>query len=185
MKIINLLPKNKQSELHFEAIYHSLWSVVIISLLSFAFVVVAQFGLKFYLKLQAERIQAEITTLQGQVNKQENASLKAKIRDINNLIADYKKLIDSSTYWSKVVEAFLPLPPKGVKITTFNINPTNKSISITGQSPTRDLVIQLYNSILADNKNFYNIDYPLENIVPATDSVFHFTFYIQNQLLQH
>ena len=55
---------------------------------------------------------------------------------------------------------------------------------ISGYSPTRELVISLYNSILQDDQDFKNIDYPLENVAKAIDINFHFTFSIQDSLLK-
>ena len=76
------------------------------------------------------------------------------------------------------------MPPQGVKINSFNIDPVGKSVTINGISPTRDLVIELYNNILNDSNDFYNINYPLENVVLPVNVDFHFTFFIQDKLLQ-
>jgi hypothetical protein len=57
-------------------------------------------------------------------------------------------------------------------------------VSITGFSPTRELVIQLYNNILQDNKDFYNVNYPFENLGKPTNVNFHFNFYLQSKLLK-
>jgi hypothetical protein len=184
MKIINLLPKSRQEELRYEILLHSLWFVIILSLLSFALVFLAQFGAKFYLQYEAVAIKDQISQLQIQVNQQQNADIKTKIQAINGLISDYNNLAGSSPKLSRVVKAFAPLTPAGVKINSFNVNPANKTINISGTSPTRDLVIKLYNNILLDTKDFSNIDYPLENVVEPTNVNFHFTFNIQDGLLK-
>jgi cell division protein FtsB len=181
-KIINLLPKARQQELHFDSMLHSLWLVVIWSVLSFAAVFLAQFGTKFYLQLQSRNIHDQIQALQAEVDKQQNADVKTKVQEVNNLIGDYHNLVVAAPQWSKIVKAFLPLPPQNVKINALNINVQNKSISITGLSPSRELVIQLYNNILSDKKDFYGVDYPLENVVTPTDNAFHFTFFVQDKL---
>ena len=63
------------------------------------------------------------------------------------------------------------------------IDPVKKSISINGFSPTRELVIELYNIIRNDTKDFKNINYPLENVALPKDNNFHFVFFIQDKLL--
>lgn len=181
-KVINLLPKPKQKELHYDSMLHSLWTIVIWSCLSFAAVFAAQFATKFYLQLEGQVIHDQIIALQKEVDKQQNSDVKAKIAVANNLIKDYHKLAVASPQWSKIIKAFAPLPPAGIKINTFAVNTSNKSVVITGLSPTRDLVIMLYNTILADQKDFYGIDYPLENVVAPTNNSFHFTFYVQDSL---
>lgn len=184
MKTINLLPKFKQEELRYYITLQGLWAIVTLSLISFALVFLAQIGTKLYLEQQAGSIKDQITLLQGQVNQQKNSDVKNQVTTINNLIADYKMLEIDSPKWSKVIKAFTKIPPKGLRVSNFSINPQQKSISIYGISPTRDLVIQLYNNILQDNSDFYNVDYPLENIVSPTNVSYHFTFYFQNKLTQ-
>lgn len=183
MKIVNLLPQSRQDELRYEAVYHSLVTIFIFSLLSFALVFIIQFGTKFYLEAKEKSLDTSIEQLKSQINKQENADVKKKVQAINDVITDFNTLANSSPKWSKVIKAFAVLPPEGVKITNFNIDVNKKSIVINGQSPTRELVIQMYNNILNDKKNFYNVDFPLENVVKPFDIGFHFSFYIQDELL--
>jgi hypothetical protein len=184
MKTINLLPKIRQQELRYEVLLNSLWVVALLSLASFILVFLIQFGTKFYLQYQDNSIKQQVAELQSQVNKQQNTQIKDKITAVNNLVTDYLNLANSSPKWSKVIKAFAPLPPPGLKISSFSINPTQNTINITGLSPTRDLVILLYNNILNDTNDFYGIDYPLENVVNSTNVSFHFTFSIQKKLLQ-
>ncbi len=184
MRIINLLPKPRQQELRYAALLHSLWQAVGWSFFGFILVFLAQFGAKFYLQLQNQLIASQITQLQQQVNKQENAQLKAQVKAANDIISDYSNLAAAAPNWSRVIKAFAPLPPPGVKINNFGINTSAKSINISGIAPTRELVILLYNNILADKADFYNIDYPLENIAQPVNNNFHFTFYIQDRLLK-
>lgn len=184
MKTINLLPKPRQQELRYEVMFRSLRFVCVLTALSFALVFLVQFGDKAYLQYQAGSIKNQIASLQAEVDKQQNSDVKDKVTAINNLITDYVNLGDNSPKWSNVINAFAPLPPAGVRINSFSIDPSDDSINITGVSPTRDLVIGLYNNILADSADFYNIDYPLDNVIQSKNVDFHFNFYIQKQLLQ-
>lgn len=184
MREINLLPKSKQSELHYEKVLHALFKVVWISVMSFAVVFLAQLAVKLYLEGQLRYLQAKTATLRGQVDKNENAQIRLEINAINNRIADFKNLSDGTPKWSKVLKAFAVLPPSEVRIETFNLDFTKKMVSITGVSPTREKVIETYYNILNDSKNFNNIDYPLENVAKPTDINFHFTFYVNDSLLK-
>ncbi len=184
MRLINLLPKSRQHEIHYEAMLRGLWIFATMSIFSFALVFLIQLGTKFYLQIEAKVFATEITDLQGQVNRQENADLKSKIKTVNNTVSDFNKLAGASPKWSKVVEAFALLPPPGTRINSMVLDSGRKSITITGNADTRENVIQLYNNILEDSKNFYKIDYPLENVAKSTNINFHFTFLIQSQLLE-
>ena len=184
MRIINLLPKSRQKELYFESILGGLWTLVVFSFLSFAAVFLVQFATKFYLEFEATSIKGQIKDLQVQVNKQENSDVKAQVKAANDLVSDYQNLVASSPKWSKLIKAFAPLSPSGLRINSFTVEPSTKTVHISGVSPTRELVIALYNNILQDKVDFSNIDYPLENIVQETNITFHFSFNYSDKLIQ-
>jgi hypothetical protein len=184
MKIINLLPKPKQQELKYEAIFHALLKVVWISVGSFVIVCLAQLGTKVYLTHQAGTLAENIKQLTEEVNKQDNTAVKDKVTTINNVVADFKNFSDTAPKWSQLVKVFVPLVPVGVHITTVTVNTKDKNMYITGFSPTREMVIQLHDNILADTQNFSDIDYPLENVSKPTNLSFHFNFLVKDSVLK-
>lgn len=184
MKQINLLPKPRQEELQLEAVLGSLHRAIWISMLSFLAVFGVQFSIKLYLQQQESSIKKSVALVQNQVNKSENSKLKTQINGINNLIGDYKNLTANAPKWYNVVRAFSKLPPDGVEVNSLQIDFLKKKVTITGMAPTRDLVIELYNNIKNDPKEFYNVDYPLENVAKPLNTNFHFNFYIQDSVLK-
>lgn len=183
-RIINLLPKEKQQELKYEAIAHGMLKVCVISAVTFGVVVLVQLGTRVYLEHQASQLAGSIDSLQAQVNKQDNATIKTKITNINNSILDAKNLRDDAPKWSHVLTAFSELPPEGVNIASFVVDSKNKLINITGRAPTREKVIEFYNAILKDTKHFSNVDYPLENVAKPTGNNFHFSFSVNEEILK-
>ena len=115
MKIINLLPKPRQQELRYEAVLHSVWIVFALSLASFALVFLAQVGARFYLQVRAGDLQKQIVDLRNQVKNKENPKVKARVKAENDLVLDYKNLAAATPKWSKVIKAFVPLPPGGMR----------------------------------------------------------------------
>jgi Tfp pilus assembly protein PilN len=183
MKTINLLPKIRQEELRYESILQRVFKV----LWMFAFVVfivfVSQLAARIVLQRESEQILSKTETLKRQVNKEGNTQIRARIKVINDTVTDYKKLIDASPKWSKVLEAFALLPPEEVSIESLSVDMAGKKITINGFSATREKVIELYDIINQDTEHFYNIDYPLQHIVKPTNVNFQFTFYIQDSFL--
>ncbi|MEK7161650.1 MAG: hypothetical protein AAB729_03085, partial [Patescibacteria group bacterium] len=106
-----------------------------------------------------------------------------KIKTVNDTVSDFNNLVNASPKWSRVMAAFSPLPPPGTRLNSMVIDSAKKTIVITGNAETREDVIQLYNNILADKDNFYNIDYPFENVAKPNKINFHFSFLIQDKLL--
>ena len=184
MRLINLLPKPRQEELHYERILQGLYLVISLSIASFFLVFLAQAGTKIYLGGEYKATQAEIESIKSQLNNKANAQVQKEIKAINDVVGDYKSLADNSPNWSKVLKAFAPLPPAGIKINSFAVNIASRTVNITGISPTRELVIQLYNNINADSKDFLNTDYPLDNLSRENNVPFHFSFVVQESLLK-
>jgi hypothetical protein len=179
MKIINLLPAPRQQLLRQEAVFRSVLSFIWVTLFSFVIVIAVQVGVKVYLQAQDYSINNSIKVLQAQVDSQENSAVKKQVTSINNLITDYKNFSTAIPKWSRVLKAFAPLPPPGVTISSLTIDLSQKTIRINGAALTREQVIQLYNNILLDDKEFYGIDYPLENVAHPANVSFHFTFQLQ------
>jgi len=184
MKLINLLPKEKQQELRDHILFQVVLKMIWLMVFTFALVLLAQFGARTYLQGQQRNLTQSIESLKVQVGKEENLIVKNKILELNNLSTDYKTLSASLPKISKVMRSFAPLVPVGVKISSMKIDPVKKIIDINGISPTRELVIQLYDNVVADSKNFPNIDYPLENVARPLDINFHFTFNIGNEVMK-
>lgn len=183
-KIINLLPQPRQQEIRYQNILGAAIQAIIFSLMSFAVVFLAQFGAKLFLAQQARATASEIQQLTAQVNKEDNEKIKGEIKQINGTISDYLALSAQSPKWSKVLRAFAKLPPEDVRIVNFTVDSATKMVNIVGVSPSRESMIQLYNNIKADENEFYNVDYPLENVIKPENVNFHFSFYIKDQLLK-
>lgn len=157
---------------------------MVFSAMSFVVVLLVQFGARFYLQQHKASLEKNIRELEQLTAKEENAKIKQEIAKLNNLITDYQSLSSSVPKISKVVRAFAPLVPEGVLITSMRVDANKNFVDISGFSPTRELVIKLYENILAESKNFPNIDYPLENVAKPTEINFHFTFNITPDLLK-
>lgn len=184
MKTINLLPKLRQKELYFEKVLSKILLVIWMTFFSFLVVVGIQLYSKYYIQSRLGAVKTEIESLKIQVSKKENAETKDKLKALNALTLDYKNLITTVPKWSRVIEAFSKLPPEGIRVGSFSVNNSSKVVTVSGFSPSRDLVIEFYNSIKADTQNFYNVDYPLQHIVKAKDVPFTFTFNVKEELLK-
>ncbi len=183
MKHINLLPPKKQTELYYEDLYHSTAVAVALGVLILMLGIVAQIFVSIYLQSKTTKLNSEIQTLKQQTDKTENAEQKTQIKMINSQMQDFEKLAKDSPIWSKVLLAFSKQVPKTVKIDSFQADAKTGKITISGYSPTRDLVIELYNNLNSDKEHFKDVDYPLENVTKPADILFNYSFTIQEGIL--
>ena len=111
MKIINLLPKEKQKELQLRQLFNTVVSLVWVTAASFILVLLVLFGVKAYLQGEQTALKASIEDLKAQAGKEENAVIKSKVQQANDLVADYLSLSSQVPRFSKVVPVFPPLIP--------------------------------------------------------------------------
>lgn len=183
MKRINLLPKLKQRELEYERTLYGITVAVIIATAILLLGILVQVGVWSYLNRKVSVSETEIESLKKLANKTENAEVKDQIKQVNSQIIDFTNLSGKTPEWSAVLSAFVKNVPEGVKITRFEADIATREIDIGGFSPSRDLVIDLYNNINADKDHFKDINYPLENVTQPTNVRFIFTFSIADGLL--
>jgi Tfp pilus assembly protein PilN len=179
MRVINLLPKEKQLEFRYRKMYRSLLMLFSIVGASFALVVLFQFGSRLYMERQIKQVKLETEKLRAISNKEENNELKKRIQQINSQVTDFNKLSEEAPQWSGVVRAFAKLVPADVYVQIFSVDIAKRQVNITGFAPRRELVIALYNNIKGDTEHFANIDYPLENVSRPTDVQFRYSFTVQ------
>ncbi len=183
MKRINLLSKTKQTELFYEDLYRGVVTLAVLGVFVLLAGIAAQIAVWIYLDQKEVSVVAQVAAIQQQIDESENAQLKAEVRQINALMSDFETLAKQTPEWSKVLKAFTKLVPNGVRISGFQADATTGTIEITGYSPTRESVIELYNNINGDKENFKEINYPLENVSQPTDIIFNYTFTIQDGVL--
>lgn len=162
MRLINLLSKEKQQDLLYEAITRNitglwlvLFLVVLIALLSYSLT-------RYELTKKRDAVNEQVNQIQQVANKAENSAVKSRIKNVNDDIQDYLSLSQATPKWSQVMEAFIKDLPDGVKITALDTDPKKLTMTVSGTSALRDNVIKLYNNINDDNAHFENINYPLE-----------------------
>lgn len=184
MRLINLLPKEKQREFGYRKLLNIVIALIWLTAMSFVLVLFLQFGTKAYLQGQKAHLTRQIEELKAFASQEENTKIRTQIKQLNNLITDYQTLSSHIPKLSKVVRAFAPLVPAGVNITSMRIDAARRVVNINGHAPTRELVIKLYDNLVLANKDFPNVDYPLENVARPADIDFHFTFNISDELLK-
>jgi Tfp pilus assembly protein PilN len=182
MNLINLLPKDRQKELLYETYLRMLYMAIAFSCLCFFTVFVVQYGVNLYLQRELISVQHTTEQLKKQLGKRDDSETKVKIKKINDQILDYKNLATVSPKWSRVIKTFVKLPPPEVRITSFSVDEARKTISISGYSPSREIVLKFYENIEADSDNFYGLEKYLENISKPTDISFKMDFFVKPEV---
>lgn len=184
MKIVNLLPKSKQQNLRRERVAAALQTFLVLSVVVYILAYASQVGVRFLLAARARAAIDATDQLRKQVDRKENAQVRQQVKEVNDRISDFNTLANTAPRVSQVLRAFAKLPPEGLVVSSLTVDPVTKYVSVTGFSPTRELVIDFYNRIKADETEFTNVDYPLENVSQPKNIQFNFSFTVQDALLK-
>ncbi len=182
MKVVNLLPPAEQQILNQEKILGNVRSFIYLSLLSYVLLFATMFGFRSYLLGSVSNLDSEIQKTKDIISKQNNNALKTEIEYNNNLVLDYNKLYQGNPKWSGVLVDFAKLVPAGVVVNSFTADTNTGRVDIAGKSALRDSVLLLRQNILASS-DFKNIDLPFDNIAKPVNVDFHYTFYLNENIL--
>lgn len=182
-KVINLLPKDQQSELGRRSWYRALIHFYMLALCLFALATLLFGGSWWYLHLAEKSLANEADDLRTRSTTQETTDLKKQIKSINNQIEDYNNLTTALPRWSVLLRELAVVVPNGVQIQNFSVDSTKRQVIIAGFASTREQAIVLHDNIAADTKYFSNIDYPLENVAKPNNVSFHYTFLVKPEVL--
>jgi len=184
MKQINLLPKHKQKELANETLFRGVVRFWEVAALTFLLVFLAQLATWSFLRADEVSLGKKIENIKKLSNKEENAKLKEQIREINGQISDFNTLLGGAPTWSKAMRQLAQHVPNGVRVTTIVADTKTRKLEVRGYSPTRESVLDFYNSVRDDADNFASINYPLENVSRPINVSFLFTIELKDTLLR-
>lgn len=183
-KQINLLPKEQQKELVLRTWFRTLMRVYAFAIASFVLVAVLFFGAAWYLTFEEKGLRAEAGQLQALAATDEATQIKREVRAVNGYVDDYSTLLAAAPKWSHVLREFTKLVPSGVQVQSFTVDANRKQVTIQGFGSTREQVLALYDALVAARTMFTNVDYPLENVAKPVNITFHYSFTVQDSLLQ-
>lgn len=184
MKQINLAPEDQKKEVRFLALRAlSLkviaYSGVVLFLAVFAMVASIVFNIQVkQMALDASR------QLESQQSLSDYGAVRDEVKNVNNYLSDATALFAKMPRLSKVTEEVMAVLPSDVTLQSLVFDSSTKQATLTGQSPSREKVIELHQNILKNTVVFKNVDYPLENLAKPTNVQFHYTVEFQEAALK-
>ncbi len=141
-------------------------------------------GAWWFLNITESRLRREAEEIQMRFAGKEVTDIKKQVKVLNAQITDYNQLAVAAPRWSRVLERLAQVAPPGLQVTSFTVDSNKRVATITGFSPTRDLVISLYNNLVQDTEYFEAVNYPLENVAKPANINFSYTFTVKEQAIR-
>lgn len=178
--MINLLPPQFKTELMRE----EKWKLVLILGMLFFFFLISfiliLFAVKIYIQGQVEFLKILAVSEERFLQEGENKLLFEKISLVNQSLSKlnnfYKNQMNSTSLFEKISET---LPP-GIYLTDFSWQKEDFKISLSGKAKNREALFEFKNN-LENQKDFKEINLPLESWRKPRDIDFRATFQIKNE----
>lgn len=173
--MINLLPPKQKEELlaqeQFKIVL--ILGIVIISfLLSLALIL---FSIKTFMEsdLQIEKIFIE--QKEKELKNLKIEDLEEKIKEYNITLSKLNDFYQKQKSLTEVLEKISKTLPEKIYLTTFNFDYSNSQISLSGFSPSRELLLELKEN-LEKSGDFKDINFPPTTWIESNNINFTVTF---------
>ena len=114
----------------------------------------------------------------GQLLSNEYTSTNADTRDINAAGRRLEQLQNASVALSPIVQDLLVRVPKGVQLSSLNLDARSQGFSVSGVADTRDKLLEFEES-LRGSPYLANVENPLNNLFQKTNANFTMTAALQ------
>lgn len=175
--MINLLPLQEKKNLRME----ENWRLVLI--LGFLFLIflislfLILFSVKSYLWGQVESRKILVDLEEKYFQSSEIQALREKITLANQNLSKLTPFYQKQKRGTEILEKISQTLPPGVYLTTLSWQKDTSQISLSGFSPTREILFEFKKKL--EEKEFREIYFPPQNWIEPTDIDFYVTFKVK------
>lgn len=182
MKIyLDLLPKQKKSEIRRKKIFRMLLRQEFLFLLPIILLIIILFNVYYLVSVQHSISIAAYSAIEAQDKYQELNSYEEKFKQVNDASAMLLKIQDKQLHWSKILDKLSNMMPEGIAISGFSTK--NYKIFLIGSAKNRDILLS-FKSYLISDQCFENVNVPLSNLVVKEDVEFQVDFAVKQECLR-
>ncbi len=181
--MINLLPTRYRDEVRQEENRKLISILGILFLLFLISAILILFSVKIYIQGQLDSVKVladlgERTLKIAEIQRMEQ-EIKSANKNISKLSTFYGKQRDTTGILEKI---FKTLPPE-IRLTAFSWRKETDDISISGFSPSRDILFSFQKNLKAQSQfiDQTTIDFPSQNWTKSSNIDFYVTFKLANQ----
>lgn len=176
---INLLPREEKLDLEWDRRRRIAVATAVRLIAGAAALWVMLAGVAWYLRAEADRIAAELTSQRELLAQSELQQLETNFRKTVQLAEAVRTVSKSAQTVSPVLIEVARLVPAGVELKSIEYTAKGRRVSLRGHAPTRELVIRIEDAIRRESR-YTDVDAPPTNLVKPADVDFSFAFTIAN-----
>ena len=176
--MINLLPPEQKEELKQEERFKLALILGIVILAFLISLTLILFSIKISLLADLEIQKIYFEQRKKELEDPTIQELEEKIKNYNLTLSKLKNFYQEQLDLTLILEKISQALPQGTYLTNLNFNLQVSQFSLTGFSPSRELLFQ-FKENLEDTQGLKEIDFPPQNWVQATDVDFSVNFKIK------
>jgi len=169
----NLLPPQAKNELYEEEMKNLiiiLGSLILIFLFSLTLIL---FGVKNYILEQANSEKITVDLEKKKLEDSEIQNLRTKIISINKTLSQLNFFYQNQVKLTEIFNKISDILPSQMYLTNFSYQKETNLVSLSGFSPTQEILLNFKKNL---NKEFSEVNFPLQNWIKSTDIDFQVTF---------
>jgi len=174
--LTNLLPPQNKDELFEEGIKNLIIILGILLFISLFSLTLILFGIQNYISDQVDSEKTTIDLEEKKVEDSEIQNLRAKIISANKTLSQLSSFYQEQTNLIEVFNKISEILPSKMYLTNFYYQKKSNQVSLSGFSPTKKILYEFNKNL---EKEFFEVDFPLQNWVKPTDIDFQATFKIK------
>jgi len=182
MITLNLLPKKLKKEAELERVNISIIGMFILLLIIVGLTVELLFATKKFLLTNITALESQQQAYEQYLESEINTEVGQNIKNINKLSSRLDKIQKDRTPWSQTLAELANITPDEMKITGLDGNKRDKTIKITGFSPTREQLLT-YTKTLENSEYINKVDLPSTHLSNPTDINFKLTAELSDKAL--
>jgi Tfp pilus assembly protein PilN len=176
--MINLLPPQQKEELLEEERYNLVLILGILFLIFLICLILILFSIKISISGQLEAQKILLSQEEERFKGTQTQNLEEKIISSNQILSKLSSFYSRQISLTEVLEKISQSLPSGAYLTNFNFNSENNQVSLSGFSPSREILLE-FKKNLEKEENFQEIYFPPSNWVKPTDIDFVVNFKIK------
>ena len=164
--MINLLPHKEKKEILLEETKRIIISLGFFTFLSFFSLVLILLSAKIYLSGEITAQKIFLKFEKESLAAKEMSNIQRQVQIFNEKLSLLDTFVDQKTNIAPVLDKVIPTIPPGIYLTNFAYSKKTSQISISGFSPTRDILFQFKKNL---EQEFQNVIFPADSWVKAAD----------------
>lgn len=179
----NLLPESELKEFEFEKRYKIVINSIILAFVIVGAIAIFLLVIQYITSSRLNSIKKDVIATEQKDTSESTKKLEEDLTNLNEIIDIISKEQRSQIAWTPLLDKLVKTIPDGIKLNTLNCDYDTAKVSMTGNAPSRDALIN-FKTKLEESDFAKNVDVPLSSLVEKENPKFELSFTVEKEKLK-